>query len=233
MLKISDIDVFRGRTQVIHGLNLEVKEGQVVALLGRNGAGKSTVLDTIMGILPVRHGQVEFRERSINRQVPQVIARRGIGYMPDTCRLFPELTVMQNIRLGRLGRRKGVPEWTRDKLMKLFPTLDEMKGLRAHQIDGADRKIVAMSRALCGNPRLLLLDEPAECLNSLAVHEMAETINFLKEEGLTILMADQNLRFAAAVADWAFVLDAGRIVVEGDMEQLAAHDKIWQEFLAA
>ena len=233
MLRISDIDVFRGATQVIQGLNLEVAEGQVVALLGRNGSGKSTVLDTIMGIVPARRGQIEFRERSIARLVPQVIARRGIGYMPDTCRLFPDLTVMQNIRLGRLGRRKGVPEWTRDKLLKLFPTLDELKGQRASQIDGADRKLVALARALCGNPRLLLLDEPAECLNSLAVQEMAETINFLREEGLTILLADQNLRFAAAVADWAYVLDAGNVVVEGDMEQLAAHDKIWQEFLAA
>ncbi len=233
MLRISDIDVFRGPTQVIHGLNLEVKEGQVVALLGRNGAGKSTVLETIMGIVPARRGQMEFRERSIASLVPQVIARRGIGFMPDTCRLFPDLTVMQNIRLGRLGRRKGVPEWTRDKLLKLFPTIDELKGQRASQIDGADRKLVALARALCGNPRLLLLDEPAECLNSLAVQEMAETINFLRDEGLTILLADQNLRFAAAVADWAYVLDAGNVVVEGDMEQLAAHDKIWQEFLAA
>ncbi len=233
MLRISDIDVFRGPTQVIHGLNLEVKEGQVVALLGRNGAGKSTVLETIMGIVPARRGQMEFRERSIASLVPQVIARRGIGFMPDTCRLFPDLTVMQNIRLGRLGRRKGVPEWTRDKLLKLFPTIDELKGQRASQIDGADRKLVALARALCGNPRLLLLDEPAECLNSLAVQEMAETINFLRDEGLTILLADQNLRFAAAVADWAYVLDAGNVVIEGDMEQLAAHDKIWQEFLAA
>ena len=233
MLKLSDIDVFRGHSQVVYGVNLEVAEGKVVALLGRNGSGKSSILDAIMGIVPVKVGQISYRDRSINKQVPQVIARRGIAYMPDSCRLFPNLTVMQNIRLGRLGRRKDMPEWTREKLFQLLPALNEIKNRKVDEIGGAERKLVALARALSGNPRMLLLDEPAECLTSLEVQEMAETITFLKEQGLTVLLADQNLRFAAAVADWAYVLDAGRVVVQGDMEQLAAHEKIWQEFLAA
>ncbi len=233
MLNLTDLDVFRGLSQVAYGVSLEVAEGKVVALLGRNGSGKSSVLDAIMGIAPVKAGQITYRDRSIKGQVPQVIARRGIAYMPDSCRLFPSLSVMQNIRLGRLGRRKDMPEWTREKLLQLLPSLDEIKNRRVEEIDGAQRKLVALARALSGNPRMLLLDEPAECLTSLEVQEMAETINFLKEQGLTILLADQNLRFAAAVAEWAFVLDAGRVVVQGDMEQLATHEKIWQEFLAA
>lgn len=233
MLKLTDIDAFRGQAQVLCNLNIEVKEGQVVALLGRNGSGKSSILRAIMGLLPISSGQVALLERSITNRAPQAIARRGIAYVPDNCRLFPDLTVMQNLRLARQGRRKGVPHWTFDQLCQLFPNLAELRKERAGALSGGEQKIVALARALMGNPRLLLLDEPAESLSAFAVQEMAETIGFLRDQGVTILLSDQNLRFAAAISNWAYLLDGGTVAVEGDMAHLAEHGKIWQEYLAA
>ena len=233
MLKLTDIDAFHGQAQILNSVNLEVQEGQVVALLGRNGSGRSSILRAIMGLLPIASGQITFLERSIVGRATQTIARRGVAYMPDSCRLFPDLTVIQNLRLARQGRRKGLPDWDFDQLCQLFPNLVELRKRRAGSLSGGEQKMVALARALMGNPRLLLLDEPAEGLSSFAVQEMVETIGFLRDQGITVLLSDQNLRFAAAVANWAYVLNGGTVAVEADMEHLSEHGKVWQEFLAA
>ncbi len=232
MLQVSEIDVFYGRAQVLFGLSLEAAEGQVVALLGRNGAGKTTTLKAIMGLLPVAGGQIAFRDKSIRGGAPHSIARRGIGYVPEDRRIFNELTVAENLNIGRQGKRRDAPVWNRKRLFQLFPNLEGLVKRRGGEISGGEQKMLALARTLMGNPRLLLLDEPTEGLAPLVVEEMAETINFLKEEGLTVVMSEQNLRFATKVADYAYVIETGSIAVEGEMEELAAADKVWKKHLA-
>lgn len=232
MLQVSDLEVFYGRAQVLFGLTLEAEEGQVVALLGRNGAGKTTALKTIMGLLPAASGEIRFRDRAIQGRPPHSIARRGIGYVPEDRRIFGELTVSENLRIARRSARRGLPTWNQKRVFQLFPSLQGLRGRRGGEISGGEQKMLALARTLMGNPRLLLLDEPTEGLAPLVVEEFAETINFLKEEGHTVLMSEQNLHFAVRVADYAYVIETGTVAVEGDMEELAAAEKIWSKYLA-
>lgn len=232
MLQVSDIDAYHGRAQALFGLSLEAHEGEIVTLLGRNGAGKTTTLEAIMGLLPTTGGTIVFQDRRIAGRATEVIARRGIAYAPAERRIFSELSVRGNLRIARQGRRRGVPAWTPKTIFQLFPRLAELRGRRGDQLSGGEQKLLSIARALMGNPRLLLIDEPSEGFDPATAEEIADTINFLKEEGVAVVMAEQNLHFAAAVADRGYIIDNGRIVVRGTMEEFLANDKKWEQYLA-
>ncbi len=232
MLKVSDLDAFYGNAQALSGLSLQAREGEIVALLGRNGAGKTTVFRAIMGLLPALRGTIAFDERQIAGRGTESIARRGIAYAPAERRIFSTLSVRTNLKVARQGRRRGVPVWTMKTIYQLFPRLAELRGRRGDQLSGGEQKLLSIARALMGNPRLLLIDEPSEGFDPATAEEIADTINFLREEGVTVVMAEQNLHFAGAVADRGYIIDNGRIVVRGTMEEFLENDKKWEQFLA-
>ena len=231
MLHVSDLDAFYGSAQALFGLSLEAVEGEVVALLGRNGAGKTTAFEAIMGLVPTAAGKVTFQQRSIRGRAAETVARRGIAYVPADRRIFAELSVRENLKIARQGRRRGVPAWNLKTIFQLFPGLAERRARRGGELGGSEQKILSLARALMGNPRLILIDEPSEGLNSAAAEEMADTINFLKEEGLTIVMAEQNLHFASVVADRAYILERGQVAVSGAMGELTADPDTLRRYL--
>jgi branched-chain amino acid transport system ATP-binding protein len=232
MLQVSDLDSFYGNAQALSGLSLEVNKGEVVALLGRNGAGKTTALEAIMGLLPAAAGKVTFQQRSIRGRGAEAVARRGIAYVPADRRIFAELSVRENLKVARQRRRRDVPVWTLKTIFQLFPGLAEQRTRRGGELSASEQKILSLARALMGNPRLLLIDEPSEGLDSSTAEEMADTVNFLKEEGVTIVMAEQNLHFAGVIADRAYIIDNGRIALRSTMEELLANEKRWEQYLA-
>ncbi len=232
MLHVSDLDAFYGSAQALFGLSLEAVESEVVALLGRNGAGKTTAFEAIMGLVPATAGKVTFQQRSIRGRAAETVARRGIAYVPADRRIFAELSVSENLKIARQGRRRGVPAWNLKTIFQLFPGLAKRRARRGGELGGSEQKILSLARALMGNPRLVLIDEPSEGLDSGTAEEMVDTINFLKEEGVTIVIAEQNLHFASVVADRAYIIDNGRMALHGTMEDLLADEKKWEKYLA-
>jgi branched-chain amino acid transport system ATP-binding protein len=232
MLSLSRVDVFYGRAQVLFGLSLEATEGEVVALLGRNGAGKTTTLKTIIGLVPAAAGEIVYEGRALRRRPPYAVARLGVGFVPEERRIFGGLTVMGNLMVGRRPPRRGLPPWTLERLFELFPNLAEARRRLGGELSGGEQKMLALARTLMGNPRLLLLDEPTEGLAPLIVRQMAEAIETLKRAGLTVVMSEQNLRFATALADRAYVIERGRIALSGTMAELAEQDQVWRKYLA-
>lgn len=231
ILSVQGLDVAYGRAQVIHGVSLEVAAGEVVALMGRNGAGKSTTLKAIMGLVPAT-GVVKFEGRDIIGWAPHRIARLGIGYVPEERRIFTTLTVAENLEIGRRPAPDGVSPWTLERLSALFPNLAELMGRRGGQISGGEQQMLALARTLMGNPRLLLLDEPSEGLAPVIVDQLARSLNALREQGIAVLLSEQNLRFAGAVAQRAAIIEGGRIVHECAMPELLADREIRLAHLA-
>jgi len=201
-----------------------VGEGEVVVLLGRNGAGKSTTLKTIIGLARAASGEIDFRGRAIQGLMPYEISRLGIGYVPEERRIFTDLTVMENLEVGRQPARPGMVPWTPARLFELFPNLGEMRGRRGGMMSGGEQQMLTIARTLMGNPLLILLDEPSEGLAPVIVQEMARTIRSLKAEGLTVILSEQNLRFAERVSDRAYIIEKGRIRYRGTMDELAADE---------
>ena len=232
MLSVDGLDVYYGRAQVLFALSLGVERGQVAALMGRNGAGKSTTLKAIMGLVPAAAGEVLFEGRSLRGLAPYAIARLGIGYVPEDRRIFGELSVAENLEVGRRPPHPDAPTWTPQAIVRLFPNLRELRHRRADQTSGGERQMLTVARTLMGNPRLLLLDEPSEGLAPVIVQQMADTIRALKREGLTVLLSEQNLRFANAVADRALVIEKGRLRYDGSMEEFAADEALRRAYLA-
>ncbi len=232
MLKVSDLEASYGHVQALFGLSLQANEGEIVTLLGRNGAGKTTALKAIVGLLPATAGTIVFQDRQISGRASEAIARRGIAYVPAERRIFAELSVRNNLKIARQGRRRDVPAWTLKTIFQLFPRLDQLRSRRGGQLSGAEQKLLSLARALMGNPRLILIDEPSEGFDPAGAEEVADTINFLKEEGVTVIMAEQNLHFAGAVADRGYIIDNGRVVVRGTMEEFLETDKKWEQYLA-
>ncbi len=232
MLQLSEVDAYYGRAQALFGVSLEVEEGEAVALLGRNAAGKTTTLKTIMGLLRATSGTITFQGRSIRGRAPHTIARRGIGYVPEDRRIFADLSVAENLKVGQQGRRRGVPAWNQKRVFQLFEDLEGLRRRRGGEISGGEQKMLALARTLMGNPRLLLLDEPTEGLAPMIVEELADTINYLKEEGLTVVMSAQNLRFASSVADRGYMMDGGQIAAYGAIEDILGDVKLCEKYLA-
>ncbi len=218
MLDVAGLSAFYGRAQVLFNVGFRVAHGDVLVLLGRNGAGKSTILKSLMGLVPP-HGVVRFEGRNIAGWETYEIARAGIGYVPEDRRVFADLTVMENLEVGRRPSYAGAG-WTPDRLFGLFPNLGLMRHRRAARMSGGEQQMLTIARTLMGNPRLILLDEPSEGLAPLVVQQMATAIRAMRDEGVTVLLAEQNLHFAARVADSAVVVERGRVAWSGTMAGL-------------
>jgi len=232
MLAVKDLHAFYGRAHILHGVSLEANAGEVVALLGRNGAGKTTAMKAIMGLVPPARGEVSFAGVRIDRLPPYRIARLGLGYVPEERRIFTELSVMENLEVGRQPARSGAPTWDEDRLFTLFPNLGRMRERPGGRMSGGEQQMLTIARTLMGNPKCVLLDEPSEGLAPIIVHEMASSIRALKREGLSVLLCEQNLRFCEAIADRAYIIEKGQIRFGGTMADLAANSSLREQYLS-
>ncbi|NKC33182.1 ABC transporter ATP-binding protein [Falsiroseomonas selenitidurans] len=231
VLEVSGITAGYGPAEVLFGVDLTLERGAVAALMGRNGAGKSTTLKAIMGLLPVRGGRIRFAGAEIANWAPYRIARAGLGYVPEDRRIFTDLTVAENLEVGRRAARGGRPPWTPERLYEIFPNLAEMRGRSAAAMSGGEQQMLTIARTLMGNPDAVLLDEPSEGLAPVIVELMAEAVLRMKAEGIAVLLSEQSLDFAAAVADRAYVIERGSIRFAGSMEALEADEAIRTTYL--
>jgi len=212
MLEVRRLNAGYGRAQVLFDLELELRAGEVAVLAGRNGAGKSTTLKAIMGLLAPSSGEVLFEGRRIDGLEPFEVARLGLGYVPEDRRIFTGLTVAENLEVGRRPSRSGVPPWTMERVFALFPNLAGMRDRPGSRMSGGEQKMLAIARTLVGNPAAILLDEPSEGLAPVIVRQMAEAVRSLKSAGLSVLLCEQNPRFAGDVADRVYRIEKGRVL---------------------
>jgi branched-chain amino acid transport system ATP-binding protein len=233
VLEARGLRAWYGAAQILHGVDLDVRRGEVVALMGRNGAGKSTTLKALIGLVAKRRGAVRFLSRDISKMPPHQAARLGLGYVPEDRRVFTDLSVMQNLEVGRQPRRAHdtAPPWTPERLFKLFPNLGEMPGRLAGRMSGGEQQMLAVARTLMGNPSLVLLDEPSEGVAPVIVEQMIRAILELKARGVSILLSEQNMRLAERVCDRAYVLEKGRIRHHAGMAELAADEASRRAYL--
>jgi len=236
MLAVESLSVWYGAARILYDLSFEVGRGEVVALMGRNGAGKSTTLKSIMGLTAKRQGTVRFEDRDISGLKPFEVARRGLGYTPEDRRIFADLTVMENLDIGRQPARRfadgaPAPSWTPEKLFDMFPNLAEMPDRLGDRMSGGEQQMLTVARTLMGNPLLVLLDEPSEGVAPLIVERMAATIVGLKKEGLSILLSEQNIHFARLVSDRIYLLEKGQIRWQGSMAQLDTNLEVQRAYL--
>ena len=220
-LRLTGLDAFYGAAQALFGLDLDVPAGSVTVLLGRNGAGKSTTLKAVMGLVDVRGGRIELHGREITGLPPYRISRAGIGYVPEERRVFAGLSVAENLVVGTRVS-DSAPVWTETRIFDLFPKLAELRDRRAGQLSGGEQQMLTIARTLMGNPDIILLDEPSEGLAPVVVQQIAQTVTTLAREGLTVLLSEQNVRFARNVADRAAVIERGRILLSGAMDEIAS-----------
>ena len=232
MLELRHVDSGYGRAQVLFGLDLKLGPGEVLALLGRNGAGKSTALKTIMGLLPAFSGEISWQGAEIENLQPFEVSRLGLGYVPEDRRIFADLTVMENLEAGRQAPRAGAPHWSIEKLFELFPNLGRMRTRRGASMSGGEQQMLAIARTLMGNPRAVLLDEPFEGLAPLVVAGVAAAIRELRREGLSVLLCEQNLRFARMIAERACIIEKGRLCYDGSLAALEADAALRERYLA-
>jgi branched-chain amino acid transport system ATP-binding protein len=232
MLRVDGLHTYYGRAHILADVSLDAAKGEIVVLLGRNGAGKSTTLKSIMGLVAPAQGTIRFMDRDIAGAPPHEIAQMGLGYVPEDRRIFAELTVMENLEVGRQPPRDRAPAWTPEKLFAIFPNLAEMRNRPGGRMSGGEQQMLTIARTLMGNPRAILLDEPSEGLAPVIVEQMARTIKALKSEGLTVVLSEQNLHFALLVADRAYIVEKGRIRYSGTMAALAADEAIRLQYLS-
>ena len=232
MLELSAVNSFYGKAHVLNDLSFTVARGQVVALLGRNGAGKTTTMKSIMQLVPPRSGKVTFQGRDITGLATHKVAKLGLGYVPEERRIFTDLTVLENLEVGRQPPREGSYAWTTEMLFDLFPNLAERRGNRGKALSGGEQQMLTIARTLMGNPSFVLLDEPSEGIAPVIVEQMARVIIQLKQEGLTVLLSEQNLHFARAVADMAVIIEGGTQKFTGTLDELNAHPEIRDAYLS-
>jgi branched-chain amino acid transport system ATP-binding protein len=236
MLAVENLSAWYGAARILFDLDFEVGRGEVVALMGRNGAGKSTTMKAIMGLIAQRQGKVVFNGEDISHRQSFEIARRGLGFTPEDRRIFSDLTVLENLDVGRQPERKfrdgqAAPLWTPERLFALFPNLAEMPHRPGGRMSGGEQQMLTVARTLMGNPLLVLLDEPSEGVAPLIVEQMANTIIELKKEGLSILLSEQNIHFAQLVSDRVYVLEKGQVRWQGGMAELSANPDIQRNYL--
>lgn len=231
-LQIQGVDVFYGASQILFGVSLDVEKGQTMALLGRNGAGKSTTFKMIAGIAPPSRGRVVLAGIPLSGNPSFRIARAGIGFVPEDRQVFPEHTVDDNLIVGEKKGAHGEDHWTRELIYEVFPTLARMKNRHAGRLSGGEQQMLTIARTLMGNPDVILLDEPSEGLAPIIVQAIGELIKTLRDMGVTILLAEQNMHFCLGIATHATVIDKGQIVYSATIEELRNNEAIKQRYLA-
>ncbi len=231
VLEVTGLRAGYGPAEVLFGVDLHLARGEVAALMGRNGAGKSTTLKAIMGLLGPRAGSVRFAGQEIAGLAPFRIARLGLGYVPEDRRIFTDLTVLENLAVGRRAAPPGRKPWTPERLFEIFPNLAEMRHRRAAAMSGGEQQMLTIGRTLMGNPDAVLLDEPSEGLAPVIVEQMADAVLRMKAEGIAVLVSEQSLDFAAAVADRALILEKGSVRWEGPIATLEADEDIRRAWL--
>jgi len=236
-LVVERLNAWYGAAHILFDVTLQVNRGEVVALMGRNGAGKSTTLKALMGMLAKRKGSVSFLGKDISRSEPHEVARMGLGYVPEDRRVFGDLTVLENLEVGRQPARQWgdgspAPLWTHERLFKLFPNLGEMPDRPGGRMSGGEQQMLTVARTLMGNPFVVLLDEPSEGVAPVIVEQMAQMILELKAQGVSILLSEQNMHFAELVSDRAYVLEKGQIRYQASMAELAANDEVRRAYLS-
>ena len=237
LLEAKGLNAWYGAAHILFDVDLQVNRGEVVALMGRNGAGKSTTLKTLMGLLAKRKGTIHFLGNDVSKADPHDVARAGLGYVPEDRRVFADLTVMENLEVGRQPPRtwadgSAAPLWTPEKLFKLFPNLGEMPDRPGGRMSGGEQQMLTVARTLMGNPYLVLLDEPSEGVAPVIVEQMAQMILELKAQGVSILLSEQNMHFAELVSDRAYVLEKGQIRYQASMAELAADEDVRRAYLS-
>ena len=233
ILEVEDLTAAYGQAQILFDVSLGLARGEIVALMGRNGAGKSTTLKAIMGLVPARAQVLRFCGHDIRHLPTYRIARLGLGYVPEDRRIFTDLTVYENLDVGtKAALDQGRAPWTPERLFSIFPNLAEMRGRRASQMSGGEQQMLTIARTLIGNPEAVLLDEPSEGLAPVIVEQMAEAVRRMKAEGIAVLLSEQNLVFASAVADRTYIIEKGAIRHEGPMAEIAANPALREAYLA-
>ena len=237
LLEARALNAWYGAAHILFDVNLQVKRGEVVALMGRNGAGKSTTLKALMGLVAKRSGAITFLGRNVSTAEPHEVARLGLGYVPEDRRIFADLTVLENLDVGRQPPRRwadgsAAPVWTPEKLFKLFPNLGEMPQRLGGRTSGGEQQMLTVARTLMGNPLVVLLDEPSEGVAPVIVEQMAQMILELKAHGVSILLSEQNMHFAELVSDRAYVLEKGQIRYQASMAELSANEEVRRAYLS-
>ncbi len=231
MLKLADVHTYYGETYILRGISLEVGRGSIVALLGRNGMGKTTTINSIIGFAPARHGQVFFKGIDITRFPPFQIAQLGIGLVPQGRHIFPSLSVEENLTMSARGKG-GPEEWSLGKAYSLFPILKERAAVRGHLLSGGEQQMLAIGRALMTNPDLLLMDEPSEGLAPLVLREIRNIIGKLKQSGFSILLVEQNFRMVLTLSDYVYILSKGEIILGSTPAELKNNDEAKSRYLS-
>ena len=231
ILALEKVNTFYGHSHILFDVDLSVAEGEVVSLLGRNGAGKTTALRSIMGLTPPRAGRVRWLGEEVQGRKPHEISRKGVGFVPEDRRIFSRLSVEENLETGafKLERPGG---WTLERVYGLFPRLGQLKSRKGSELSGGEQQMLAIARALMGAPKLVLLDEPSEGLAPAIVKDMGEMIGMFRDEGIAVLLVEQNARFACRLSDRVYVIDKGRIRFEGAVAQLEAEEELKSCYLA-
>lgn len=232
MLTVESANVYYGDSQILFGMSFTVHKGQIMALLGRNGAGKSTTFKAIAGLAPPRSGSIKIGSQSLSGRPPYSIARAGIGYVPEDRQVFPDHTVHDNLLIGAKPGTNGKIEWTVERIYEVFPILATMKTRRAGLLSGGEQQLLTIARTLMGNPDILMLDEPSEGLAPIIVQSIGKLLITLQELGVTILLAEQNMHFCLGVASHVTVVDRGRAVYSGTTDELRDNNDITQRYLA-
>jgi len=230
MLAVEGIHTFYGLSHILFGVSLRVEAGEVVCLLGRNGAGKTTTMKSIMGLIPPQRGSIKFRNEEITGTQPYLLARKGISYVPDDRRIFADLTVGENLEIAA-RKAVGTEGWDMERIYELFPALKDIESRKGGCLSGGEQKMLAIARALMGNPDLLLLDEPTEGLAPVLVQALEDQIRKLKKVGLTVLLAEQNVRSALRLSDHGYIIDNGQIRYEGSVGELRENEEVRKKYL--
>lgn len=230
MLEVEGIHTYYGLSHILFGVSLKVEKGEVVCLLGRNGAGKTTTMKSIIGITPPAEGRIIYKGEEITGLEPYLLARRGIGYIPDDRRIFSDLTVGENLEIA-IRKKKERGGWTKEKVFELFPQLKNIEFRKGGCLSGGEQKMLAIARALMGNPEFILLDEPFEGLAPILIRSLEDQIRGLREEGLTVLIAEQNLRSTLRISDRGYIIDDGHIRYQGSIEDLRENEEVRKKYL--
>ncbi len=232
MIEVKGINSFYGKAQILNDLSFSIAAGEVVSILGRNGAGKTTTMKSIIQLVRPRSGSVTFKGTEVVGLPPYKVAKMGLGYVPEERRIFTDLTILENMEVGRQPARDGVPEWTIDLLFELFPNLAERRNNRAKALSGGEQQMLTIARTMMGNPTCLLLDEPSEGIAPVIVEQMAETIKKIKQQRLTVVLSEQNLHFARLVADRAIIIEGGQRRFDGTFAELDSQPEIQEKYLS-